>query len=147
MSRQMRIPSLATICVLLLVTGAIAAQKRPSGTVTLAASSVAAGVGWQWGDGTLTLNNGKKYRFTIQGLEVGGVGFSEVRAEGRVYNLARVSDFEGLYAAAEAGAAAGSGRGVRSMRNEHGVVINLSSRQKGVKLTIAGEGMRINLLQ
>lgn len=147
MSRWSRVFTLGMLCTLLLVPGITSAQKRSSGTVTLYATSVAAGVGWQWGEGTLTLNNGKKYRFTIQGLEVLGVGYSEVRADGTVYNLnpSRVSDFDGLYAAAEASGAVGKGQGVRTMRNEHGVVINLSSRQKGVKLTLAGEGLRIAL--
>jgi hypothetical protein len=31
------------------------------------------------------------------------------------------------------------------MRNEHGVVINLSSEQQGVKLTLGGQGVRITL--
>jgi hypothetical protein len=100
--------------------------------------SVAAGAGAQWGDGTLTLHNGKTYRFTIQGLEVGGVGFSELHAQGTVYNLHKVSDLEGLYVAADANVAVGSGPGTQTMRNEHGVVINLSSEQQGIKLRLSG---------
>ena len=99
----------------------------------------------QWGDGTLTLNNGKTYRFTIAGLEVGGVGFAELRAQGTVYNLHKVSDLDGLYVAAEANMALGSGPGAQTLRNERGVVINLSSEQQGVKLTLGGQGIRITL--
>ena len=76
---------------LLLVTSIVAARDVPSGTISLSATSMAAGVGAQWGDGTLTLNNGKTYRFTVQGLEVGGVGFADLHAQGTVYNLRRVS--------------------------------------------------------
>jgi outer membrane immunogenic protein len=99
----------------------------------------------KWGDGTLTLHNGKTYRFAIQGLEVGGVGFADLYAQGTVYNLRRVSDLEGLYVAADANVAVGSGPGTQTMRNEHGVVINLSSEQRGVKLTLDGQGIRITL--
>src|SRR5262245_38395403 len=136
---------LALVCALLVVTGTVAAQDQLSGRISLYATSVAAGVGVQWGDGTLTLNDGKQYKFTVQGLEVGGVGFSEARAQGEVYNLNNLSDFSGVYVAAEANAAIGSGPGARTMRNQHGVVINLSSAQQGVKLTLAGEGVRIAL--
>jgi len=118
--------SLGLIMCLLFVSAAVA-RDVPSGTISLSATSMAAGVGAQWGDGTLTLNNGKTYRFAIQGLEVGGVGFADLHAQGTVYNLRRVSDLDGLYVAADANVAVGSGPGTQTMRNEHGVVINLSS--------------------
>jgi outer membrane immunogenic protein len=136
--------SLGLIMCLLFVSAAVA-RDVPSGTISLSATSMAAGVGAQWGDGTLTLNNGKTYRFAIQGLEVGGVGFADLHAQGTVYNLRRVSDLDGLYVAADANVAVGSGPGTQTMRNEHGVVINLSSEQQGVKLTLGGQGVRITL--
>ena len=108
---------------------------------------IALGVGVDWGEGLLTLRNGDMYRFSLQGLEVGGVGVSEVRAEGEVYNLERVSDFEGLYVAAKANIAVVRGPGARTMRNENGVVVHIDSMQKGAKLTLAAEGVRINLLR
>jgi hypothetical protein len=136
--------SLGLIMCLLFVSAAVA-RDVPAGTISLSATSMAAGVGAQWGDGTLTLNNGKTYRFAIQGLEVGGVGFADLHAQGTVYNLRRVSDLDGLYVAADANVAVGSGPGTQTMRNEHGVVINLSSEQQGVKLTLGGQGVRITL--
>jgi hypothetical protein len=138
-----KLAGLGLFCVLLVVASIAVAQS--SGKVIMHATSVAVGVGAQWGQGTLTLHNGKQYPFTIQGLEVGGLGVSEVNATGEVYNLQNLSDFNGVYAAAEANAAVGRGQGVRTMRNEHGVVIDLSSVQQGVKLTLAGEGVRIAL--
>ena len=137
---------LGFICSLFVVASAVSAPKDvPSGTISLSATSVAAGVGVQWGDGILRLKNGKTYRFSIEGLEVGGVGFSEVRAQGKVYYLRKASDLAGLYIAGEANVAVGSGPGIQTMRNEHGVVINLSSEQRGVKLTLDGQGIRITL--
>lgn len=140
-----RVLSLTLVCALLVVVGALAAQDQLSGKISLYATSVAAGVGAQWGNGTLTLNNGKQYQFTVKGLEVGGVGFADVHAQGEVYNLYDLSDFNGVCVAAEANATIGNGPGVRAMRNSHGVVINLLSAQYGVKMTFAGEGVRIAL--
>jgi hypothetical protein len=136
--------SLGLMCLLFVVSAAVA-RDVPSGTISLSATSMAAGVGAQWGDGILTLNNGKTYRFAIQGLEVGGVGFSDLHAQGTVYNLHKVSDLDGLYVAADANVAVGSGPGTQTMRNEHGVVINLTSEQQGVKLALGGQGVRITL--
>jgi len=82
-----RVLSMVLMGVLLVVIGAATAQDKPSGRASLYTTSVAVGVGAEWGNGTLTLNNGKRYQFTVQGLEVGGVGFSEARATGEVYNL------------------------------------------------------------
>src|SRR5262245_46809364 len=134
--------SLALVGALLVATGTIAADQL-SGRISLYTTSVAVGVGTQWGNGTLALLNGKRYQFSVQGLEVGGVGFSEARATGEVYNLYNLADFSGVYLAGEASATVGGGAGIRTMRNEHGVVINLSTSQKGIKLTLAGEGVRI----
>src|SRR5919197_1602119 len=126
--------SVGLVCALLVIAGTVVAQDQPSGRISLYAASVAAGVGVQWGDGTLTLSDGKQYKFTVQGLEVGSVGFSDVRAQGEVYNLKNLADFNGVYVAAEANASIGDGPGARTMRNQHGVVITLSSVQQGVKL-------------
>jgi hypothetical protein len=34
---------------------------------------------------------------------------------------------------------------MQTMRNEHGVVINLSFKQQGIQLNLGGEGARITL--
>lgn len=139
--------SLALILVLGGV-GSLAAQdEKPSGTISIQSQTISLGVGVDWGAGRLTLRNGNTYQFSLQGLEVGGVGVSEVRAEGEVYNLERVSDFEGLYVAAKANIAVVRGPGARTMRNENGVVLHLDSVQEGAKLTLAAEGVSINLLR
>jgi hypothetical protein len=120
-------------------------EEKPSATVSIASTSVAAGVGVNWGEGTLTLNDGRRYRFSLQGLQVGSVGYSKVSAEGKVYYLTKVDDFEGTYVAGEASIAVGGGPGVLAMRNQHGVVIQLESTQQGVKLTIGPQGVQTQL--
>lgn len=120
------------------------AGDMPSGTVSLQTTSVAAGVGLQWGDGMLTYN-GKQYLFSLQGLEIVGIGYSEVKAAGTVYNLTKLSDFEGVYASAEASATAGSGPATMTMKNPNGVTIALHAVQEGVELTLAAGGVNIDL--
>jgi hypothetical protein len=122
-------------------------DDKPAGTVSIQSTSIAAGVGVNWGDGTLTLNDGRRFPFSLQGLQIGSVGYSQVNAQGKVYHLTKVDDFEGTYAAVEASIAAGSGPGVLAMRNQHGVVIELESTQQGVKLTIGPQGVQTQLKQ
>jgi hypothetical protein len=131
---------------LLGVTTATAEDKASTGSVIIKSTSVAAGVGVQWGDGILTLE-GKKYPFSLQGVQVMGVGYAEVTAEGTVSGVKKLSDFEGVYAAAEAGAAAGSGPATVTMRNPNGVSIALHAVQQGVNLTLAAGGVEIKLKQ
>jgi hypothetical protein len=136
--------SLAGIVLTFWLAAAAPAADTPSGTVSLQSTSVAAGVGVQWGDGSLTYN-GKKYPFSVQGLEVVGVGYAEIKAEGTVYNLTNLSDFEGVYASGEASAMAGSGAATVTMKNPNGVVISLRTLQEGAKLTLAAGGVNIAL--
>ena len=121
-----------------------AADTSSTGIVVIQSTSIAAGIGVQWGDGILTVN-GKKYPFSVQGLEVIGIGYSEVKAEGTVSNLMKLADFEGVYASAEAGVAAGSGPSTVTMKNPNGVVITLHAVQEGLKLTLAAGGVNIEL--
>jgi hypothetical protein len=149
MSRTYRVvASLALIgllCCGVFIVGAGQEDPNLSGTVTMTATSAAAGVGWTWGRGTLTLLNGKEYRFKISGLDVVAVGYKQASAIGKVYNLKRVSDFAGTYAAGTAGATLGGGAGASSMRNENGVVINLTSVSEGADLRLAVSGMKITM--
>ena len=130
--------------VLGLVATTAATAPRPSGTLSISTTSIAVGIGVNWGQGVLT-TRGKRYTFELQGLEVGAVGMSKVQATGQVYHLGKVADFEGTYVAVGADAAVGGGAGLLTMRNQNGVVVNLQSVQQGIKLTAGGEGINIKL--
>ena len=139
-----RLRSLLLLLVLALLTTGAAGASQASGTVNIATTSIAVGIGINWGDGTL-MTGGKRYPFELQGVEVGAVGISNVQATGQVYNLGEVADFEGTYVAITGDAAIGGGAGLLTMRNQNGVVINLQSVQQGVKLTAGAEGINITL--
>ena len=125
-------------------TAALAADKKPDATVTLTEGSVAAGIGWSWGNGTLNYK-GQSYRVKIDGLSVAEVGITKASASGTVYNLKSIDDFDGVYAAAGAEGTAGKGAGVSSLRNSKGVVINLKSETKGANIKVAAEGLKLKL--
>lgn len=118
--------------------------SRPVATVSLSGKSVAAGVGFEWGSGTLHYK-GKSYPFKVEGLEVGDVGVTTVTATGNVYHLKRLDDFAGQYTAAAAGAAAGGGGTVGTMRNANDVVMNLKATTRGAELKAGVDGIKITL--
>jgi hypothetical protein len=123
----------------------LAANEKPDATVSFSGASAAAGVGVTWGQGTLRFQ-GKDYPFKLQGVGVADLGGSSIQAIGDVYNLERVEDFAGNYAAASAAAAfADEGKAEASMQNERGVVLRLHSTTKGLQLKAAVEGVRIEL--
>jgi hypothetical protein len=119
-------------------------EKTPDAMLTLSEGQVAAGIGWSWGKGVLTLK-GKDYPFKVGGLSVGDVGITKAEAEGTVYNLKKLEDFNGTYMSAAAQATVGVGVGATAMKNKKGVVIHLHPKTKGVNLKLAGEGVKFTL--
>ena len=130
---------------LLMVTAlAVAQDGPPSGKVWVESRSVAIGIGVSWGDGKLSFQ-GKDHIFNVNGLSVIDLGVSKVTANGEVFNLKKLSDFNGNYVAGTAGATVGGGAGAVIMKNQNGVVLKLTSTSQGVQLTLAGSGVDIKL--
>ena len=81
---------LKKIGLLLLISGALAgyarAAEKPDATIRLNSGSVALGIGWSWGSGTLTYK-GKDYPLSVKGLSIGKVGVTGATASGEVYHL------------------------------------------------------------
>jgi hypothetical protein len=137
------------IGLLLLVLGVItgfsqaAKQERPDATLQLSGGSVAAGIGWSWGSGTLTYK-GKNYPISVKGLSLGKVGITGASALGEVYNLKKLQDFNGHYHAGGAGrrgVTLASGQSATAMTNQAGVTVLLSSTQRGVDVNLGGAGV------
>ena len=135
---------LAVACALSFST-AIAEDKIPSsGTVQISGGSFALGIGYSWGSGHLTYK-GREYPFRISGIKIIDVGGSSYDAIGEVYHLNDLADFEGTYVQMEAGAALGGGASGQTMKNEHGVVMDLRSTRIGLQLTLAPGGLKVTL--
>jgi len=102
-------------------------------------------IGGQAGSGTLTFG-GRTYRFNIGGLSAGlTFGGSVTELVGSARNINRPSDIEGVYTAAQAGAAVAGGVRAITMKNTKGVVLNLRGMNAGLALDLDLSGMAIAL--
>jgi hypothetical protein len=124
-------------------------QEDPnfSGTITVTATSAAVGIGWSWGSGTLTLLDGSEHKFKVSGLDVVAVGFKQATGVGKVYNLKKLEDFEGQYVKGAAGITVGGGVGATSLRNDKGVVVNMTSVGEGVDIRLSASGVEVKLVK
>ncbi len=122
----------------------VAAAQAKNGTLTLSDGSVAVGIGFSWGKGTLAYA-GKTYPVKVEGLSVGEIGVVRATAKGTVSNLAKLDDFSGNYVAVGAGATAAGGADVAVMKNQNGVVIELQSTTQGASLKLGAAGLRLTL--
>jgi hypothetical protein len=137
---------IVTTMALLLAIGGIgwSMEKEADATIALETKQVSVGVGWSWGSGTIKYK-GETHRFKIDGLSINSVGASASAATGYVYNLPKLSDFEGTYTAVEASGTAGGGKGIATMKNQNGVRITIHSTSQGLEVVAGPEGMKITL--
>ena len=143
--RRMMMTTLMTVAALgLLLQVGQAADKTPDATLKLSGGSVAAGIGFSWGSGTLTYK-GKDYPIDVKGLSVGDVGATKVEASGKVFSLKSIDDFDGNYTAVGAGAAVAGGGSVSTMRNQAGVSIELVATTQGVKIALGAAGVDLKI--
>ena len=118
--------------------------NSPDATLELSGGSVAVGIGYTWGGGTLTYN-GKTYPVELSGLSIADVGASKIEASGSVYHLGKLADFDGNYTAATAGITIAGGGSATAMQNQNGVVINILSTTQGLKFALAASGMSLKI--
>ena len=120
------------------------ARAGPTARSRCRARGAAVGVGYTWGDGILTYG-GRKYPFTVNGVTVADVGFSRVTGRGRVYNLHRLQDFSGTYAARPGEATVGTGLGGQVLQNANGVQIRIDQVTRGARLQGSADGITLTL--
>jgi hypothetical protein len=127
----------------------VAEGAIPSGYVWLSGGTVAAGIGYSWGHGTLyNSKDQKQYKFKISGVSVADVGVAGLNAEGEVYNLTSPADLSGNYSAVTAGVTIIEGGSLAYLKNDKtGVVIKLHSQTGGLRFNLAASGMRVTLQQ
>ena len=144
--RQLAMGLVVAAALSLPLSTALAKATRPDATLQLNQGSVAAGIGFSWGGGTLTYR-GKRYPVSVDGLTVGSVGISRASASGSVYHLRKLEDFNGTYTAVGAGATVAGGGSVATMRNQNGVRVTLRSTSRGLKFTLGASGVSMNIKQ
>ena len=126
---------------------AVGAEREPDATLRLSFKSVAVGVGFSSGSGTLTYK-GKDYPVKVKGLSVGKVGVTSSSAYGEVFNLKHLQDFNGHYdvgGAGTRGVTVGAGKSGTLMTNQAGVIVRISSTQQGVSVNATGGGVDMQL--
>lgn len=136
---------LAVVAIVFLASPSYAEQYRKSGTIEFDTKSAGFIVGYEWGYGWLTLNNGQKVRIRVRSLNVGMIGFEKVNAVGTVYNLNRVGDIDGNFAGLGAGVTIGGGVAGAAMKNARGVYIELNETGHGLAAKIAASGINVAL--
>jgi hypothetical protein len=118
----------------------------PSAYVWLSGGSIAIGIGYAWGHGTLYYSKDQKeYKFKLSGVSVADVGGASITAEGEVYHLSKPADLAGNYTTYTAGATVGAGGSIAYLKNDNGVVIKLHSQTHGLRLNLSADGMMITL--
>jgi hypothetical protein len=142
--RLRTLSALTTIAALGFVLNVARAEDKADATLKLSGGSVAAGIGFSWASGTLTYK-GKTYDVAVDGLSVGDVGITKAEASGDVYHLAKLSDFDGNYTAAGAGATVAGGASASIMKNQNGVEIRLVSTTQGLKFTFGAAGVSMKI--
>ena len=112
-----------------------------AGTLEVKGGTVGFLVGFRWGTGTLTLNDGTKLKFSFKGLKALETGAVEVKATGTVYNLKKPADFEGIFTSFSGGMTLGKELfGFMNIENARGVIVSVKSANQGVRLSAPGPG-------
>jgi hypothetical protein len=118
---------------------------RPSGRISIEQAQLAFIGSAAVGGGTLYFR-GRTYPFTINGLGIGGIGASKIRATGEVYQLSRVTELQGVYGQVRLGwALANQGDGRLWLQNDKGVVLRLRTKREGLMLAAGADAVRIQL--
>lgn len=121
------------------------AARADSGTVRLNFVKAGFVIGGAVGSGTLTFR-GRSYPLTIGGLSYGFTfGGSQTWLRGRVKNISRPSDIEGVYGAAGAGGTVIRGPQAIVLVNQKGAVLELSGVQTGLMVNLDLSGMGLSL--
>lgn len=125
--------------------GMASASFADSGRVTLTIYKAGWIIGGSGGSGTLTFH-GRHYPLSVGGLDYGLVfGGSKTVLHGRVKNIWRPSDVAGVYGAAGAGLAVGTGARAIILTNQKGAVLELTGRQVGLLANLDLSGLAISL--
>ncbi len=101
-------------------------------------------VGGASGKGVLHFK-GKDYPFTMSGVSVGGVGYTDEKGTMHVYFLKNIADFAGTFNAAGAGIAVGDSVGRSTYSNMKEVVLVTKSKGTGLALNLGLSSISIKL--
>lgn len=129
----------------LLVAGFAAPAQADEGRLRISFFKGGWIIGGAAGEGVLNFG-GRTYGVSVGGLSYGlTFGGSQTWLSGRVRNIYRPSDIEGVYGAGSAGAAIIKGAQVVVLTNQNGVVLELSGQQTGLIVNLDLSGLALTL--
>ena len=120
-----------------------APSTPPSATVSIREWSAAYYAQAEAGKGTLYYHG--RHHFSISGGGVGGSGAQKVSATGKVYNLNRLSDFNGTYHGIARGLTLIDGRMHAKLTNQNGVTMYLAGETEGLASSLGAQAFEVSL--
>ena len=120
-----------------------APSTPPSATVSIREWSAAYYAQAEAGKGILYYHG--RHHFTISGGGVGGSGAQKVSATGKVYNLNRLSDFNGTYHGISRGLTLIEGKMHAKLTNGNGVTMYLAGETEGLASSLGAQAFQVNL--
>ena len=147
MSQKSYLSTLRTILIALaaVLAGVSSPARADEGFVRISFLKAGWVIGGNAGSGTLTFQ-GRTYRLAVGGMSYGFTfGGSQTYLHGRVSNIVRPSDIEGVYGAAGAGATIIRGPQAIVLTNQKGAILELSGNQRGLMVNLDLSGLALTL--
>jgi hypothetical protein len=133
------------VALLAMLAGIPSTARADSGTVRISFIKAGIIIGGAVGRGTLTFQ-GRTYRISVGGISYGFTfGGSQTYLHGRVTNIIRPTDIEGVYGAAGAGATVIRGPQAIVLTNQKGAILELSGNQTGLMVNLDLSGLALSL--
>jgi len=128
-----------------LLTTAAFPARADEGRVTIQFFKAGWVIGGSYGKGIMTFH-GQQYLLEVGGLSYGFTfGGSQTSLQGRVRNIRRASDVNGVYGAGSAGAAVIKGGQAVILTNQNGAVLELSGTQTGLIVSFDLSGLALTV--
>src|ERR1700760_3769047 len=141
----MKLSALRAALIALIAFAGLTSARADEGFVSLVIYKAGWIIGGSGGSGVLNFH-GRRYALSTGGIDYGLVfGGSQTTLPGPVSNIWRPSDVAGVYGAAGAGLAVGSGARAIVLTNQKGAVLELSGYQTGLMANADLSGRAITL--
>jgi hypothetical protein len=134
----------ATMVAAIMLIGALSQSYAATGSVRFHIVKAGFIVGVGGGSGTLNFN-GRNYRLSIGGINVGTIGASAVDLVGTAHNLRTAADIVGTYTQSSAALAVVGGGRVATLQSSNGVVIKVRGPAIGLEASLSLSGMTISM--